>query len=85
MRRSEADKPAKCNCDNPRRQLAFEAEHQVVTTDCYGTLIDWEKGITDAFRKEADRDGLTIDERPFLERFFEIQAQIMSGSYELYA
>jgi 2-haloacid dehalogenase len=56
-----------------------------VTTDCYGTLIDWEKGISDAFKKEADRDGLTIEERPFLDRFFEIQAQIMAGSYELYA
>lgn len=56
-----------------------------VTTDCYGTLIDWEKGIVDAFRKEADRDGLTIDEKALLERFFEVQAQIMSGSYELYA
>ena len=56
-----------------------------VTTDCYGTLIDWEKGIADAFKKEADRDGLTIDEKPFLERFFESQAQIMAGSYELYA
>jgi len=30
-----------------------------VTTDCYGTLIDWEKGIMDAFNREADRDGLT--------------------------
>ena len=56
-----------------------------VTTDCYGTLIDWEKGIGDAFKREADRDGLTIDERSFLDRFFEMQAQIMSGSYELYA
>jgi 2-haloacid dehalogenase len=56
-----------------------------VTTDCYGTLIEWEKGIADAFRAEAERDGLTIEEKPFLERFFEIQAQIMAGSYELYA
>ncbi|MDP9188590.1 MAG: HAD hydrolase-like protein [Actinomycetota bacterium] len=56
-----------------------------VTTDCYGTLIDWEKGITDAFKKEAERDGLTIDDRALLERFFAAQAQIMSGSYELYA
>jgi 2-haloacid dehalogenase len=56
-----------------------------VTTDCYGTLIDWEKGIVDAFRKEADRDGLTIDEKALLERFFEVQAQLMAGSYELYA
>jgi 2-haloacid dehalogenase len=56
-----------------------------VTTDCYGTLIDWEKGITDAFRKEAERDGLTIDERALLDRFMEVQAQLMAGSYELYA
>jgi 2-haloacid dehalogenase/putative hydrolase of the HAD superfamily len=56
-----------------------------VTTDCYGTLIDWEKGITDAFKKEAERDGLTIDDKALLERFMEAQAQIMSGSYELYA
>jgi 2-haloacid dehalogenase/putative hydrolase of the HAD superfamily len=56
-----------------------------VTTDCYGTLIDWEKGIMDAFKREADRDGLTIDEGAFLQSFFEKQAQIMSGSYELYA
>jgi 2-haloacid dehalogenase/putative hydrolase of the HAD superfamily len=56
-----------------------------VTTDCYGTLIDWEKGITDAFQKEAASDELTIDQKALLQRFFEAQAQIMAGSYELYA
>ena len=56
-----------------------------VTTDCYGTLIDWEKGLGDGFRKEAERDGFSFDEGAFLARFFEVQAEIMSGSYELYA
>ncbi|HZB01455.1 MAG TPA: haloacid dehalogenase, partial [Actinomycetota bacterium] len=56
-----------------------------VTTDCYGTLIDWERGIADAFRQEATVDGFTIDEAKLLERFFPIQEQIMAGSYELYA
>ena len=56
-----------------------------VTTDCYGTLIDWEKGILDAFSKEATRDGFSFDEQKFIDRFFEVQAEIMSGSYELYA
>src|SRR3954447_25425382 len=56
-----------------------------VTTDCYGTLIDWEKGILDAFRAEADRDGFSFEEKPFMDRFFEVQAEIMAGSYELYA
>ena len=56
-----------------------------VTTDCYGVLIDWEKGILDAFGAEAERDGFSFDEKPLLERFFEVQAEIMAGSYELYA
>jgi 2-haloacid dehalogenase len=60
-------------------------EIQWVTTDCYGTLIDWEKGITDAFEAEAKRDGFSFDEGPFIGRFFEIQAEIIRGSYELYA
>ena len=56
-----------------------------VTTDCYGTLIDWEKGILDAFKKEAKRDGFSFDEAPLMARFFEVQQEVMAGSYELYA
>jgi 2-haloacid dehalogenase/putative hydrolase of the HAD superfamily len=56
-----------------------------VTTDCYGTLIDWEKGIVDACKKEAAKDGFSFEETPFLARFMEVQAEIMAGSYELYA
>ena len=56
-----------------------------VTTDCYGTLIDWEKGILESFRREAKRDGFSFEEEPFMNRFFEIQAEIIRGSYELYA
>jgi 2-haloacid dehalogenase/putative hydrolase of the HAD superfamily len=58
---------------------------KLVTTDCYGTLIDWEKGLAGALRKEAARDEFSFDEHAFLERFFEVQAEVMSGSYELYA
>jgi 2-haloacid dehalogenase len=56
-----------------------------VTADCYGTLIDWEKGILEACKKEAAKDGFSFNEGPFLERFFQVQAEIMAGSYELYA
>ncbi len=58
---------------------------QFVTFDCYGTLIDWETGVYDAFQKEADRDGFTIDRDALVPRFIEIQREIQSGSYELYA
>jgi 2-haloacid dehalogenase/putative hydrolase of the HAD superfamily len=58
---------------------------QFVTFDCYGTLIDWETGVYEAFQKEADREGFTIDRDVLVPRFIEIQHKIQSGSYELYA
>jgi len=58
---------------------------QFITFDCYGTLIDWENGVYDAFQKEADRDGFTINKDELVPRFIEIQRKIQSGSYELYA
>jgi FMN phosphatase YigB (HAD superfamily) len=33
----------------------------VITFDCYGTLIDWEAGITEAFREAAATDGVSLD------------------------
>ena len=56
-----------------------------VTFDVYGTLIDWETGVYDAFAKEAERDGFTIERDELIALFYEIQKQIQAGSYELYA
>src|SRR4030088_3615960 len=56
-----------------------------VTFDVYGTLIDWETGIYDAFAKEAARDGLEIDRATLIPMFHEIEQEIEGGSYELYA
>ena len=56
-----------------------------VTFDCYGTLIDWESGVYDAFRKEAERDGFTVDRDECINLFLAISREIQGGSYELYA
>ena len=56
-----------------------------VSLEVYGTLIDWETGIFEAFRKEAERDGFTIERDRLIPMFLETQAEIMAGSYELYA
>jgi 2-haloacid dehalogenase/putative hydrolase of the HAD superfamily len=57
-----------------------------VTFDVYGTLIDWEGGVYDAFRREAAKDGFTIeDPQEVIARFHEYEREIESGSYELYA
>ena len=56
-----------------------------VTFDVYGTLIDWETGAYEAFTTEAERDGFTIERDELIRLFHEIQIDIESGSYELYA
>ena len=56
-----------------------------VTFDVYGTLIDWEQGVYQAFKREADRDGFTIDKDVIIPLFHEISREIEGGSYELYA
>ncbi len=61
------------------KQVAF------VTFDVYGTLIDWESGAFDAFRKEAEQDGFTLEREELISLFREVQQKIEAGSYELYA
>ncbi len=65
--------------------MTIPKQVKFVTFDVYGTLIDWETGAYDAFRKEADRDGFTIERDQLVPLFHSIQQQIQAGSYELYA
>ena len=65
--------------------MPLPKEIRFVTFDCYGTLIDWESGAYDAFQKEADRDGFTIDKNALAPLFLNISREIEKGSYELYA
>ncbi len=65
--------------------MAIPKNVTFVTFDVYGTLIDWETGIYDAFAKEAARDGVEIDRGVLIPLFHEIEQEIEGGSYELYA
>jgi 2-haloacid dehalogenase len=56
-----------------------------VTFDVYGTLIDWETGVYEAFAQEAARDGVEIDRNTLIPLFHEVSRGIEAGSYELYA
>lgn len=56
-----------------------------VSFDVYGSLIDWEAGIVQAFQKAAKPDGVEIDPATLLPLFHEVQREIQAGSYELYA
>jgi len=56
-----------------------------VTFDVYGTLIDRDTGIYEAFAAEAGRDGVELDRAEVLALVREITREIEGGSYELYA
>ncbi len=66
--------------------MALPSKVTWVTFDVYGTLIDWETGVVDAFKREAAREGFAIeDPDAIFPRFLELQHEEESGSYELYA
>ena len=52
--------------------------YDALTFDCYGTLIDWETGAYDAFQKEADRDGFTIDRAALAPLFVNILRKVLN-------
>ena len=43
----------------------------VITFDCYGTLIDWEAGISEAFRKASASDGVSLDPAAVIRTLFD--------------
>jgi 2-haloacid dehalogenase/putative hydrolase of the HAD superfamily len=53
----------------------------VVTFDCYGTLIDWETGITKAFQEAAAADGLTLDPAAVLQALFDTKPASEAPEY----
>jgi 2-haloacid dehalogenase len=65
--------------------MAIPKNVTFVSFDVYGTLIDWESGILEAFTKEAQREGFDLDPSLVLPLFHEISREVESGSYELYA
>jgi 2-haloalkanoic acid dehalogenase type II len=56
----------------------------VITFDCYGTLIDWETGIREAFQAEADRDGVTLPGEELLAAYAEIEPAVEAEAYRSY-
>jgi 2-haloacid dehalogenase/putative hydrolase of the HAD superfamily len=44
-------------------------DFDLITFDCYGTLIDWEGGIVSAFQQEASRGGVGVDDRRIIDDY----------------
>jgi 2-haloacid dehalogenase len=57
---------------------------EVLTFDCYGTLVDWEAGILDALRPVLAAHGAEIADEELLETYGRHEAEIEAGPYRLY-
>jgi 2-haloalkanoic acid dehalogenase type II len=60
------------------------SRYDVLTFDCYGTLIDWERGIGDAFEAAARVDGVTLDRAAVLRAYHEIEPVVQAERYRSY-
>jgi 2-haloalkanoic acid dehalogenase type II len=56
----------------------------ILTFDCYGTLIDWESGISDACIQAAAEGGVTLDRETVLRIHAEVEPQIQSAGFKPY-
>jgi len=57
---------------------------EVLTFDCYGTLIDWESGLVAAIRRVLDPRGVEAGDDDLLERFARHEAAVEAGPYRPY-
>jgi 2-haloacid dehalogenase len=59
-------------------------QFDVLTFDCYGTLIDWESGILAGLRRVLDPRGVAPDDDDLLERYARHEAALEAGPYLRY-
>ncbi len=57
---------------------------EALTFDCYGTLIDWEAGLANAFRPILAAHGVPLDDEDVLKRFAGYEAAAEAGPYQTY-
>ncbi len=57
---------------------------QVLTFDCYGTLIDWEKGILGAVHRILGTHNIHPPDDQILSQYAELEGAAESGSYRPY-
>ena len=55
-----------------------------LTFDCYGTLIDWETGLAEAFRPVLAAHGIDADDEDVIRRYARYEAAAEAGDYLRY-
>ena len=58
--------------------------YDIITFDCYGTLIDWEGGISAAFMEAAAEDGVHLGREEILAAHAEIEPRVQAEGFRTY-
>ncbi|MBP5973895.1 haloacid dehalogenase type II [Brasilonema sp. CT11] len=59
-------------------------QYEVLTFDCYGTLIDWEKGVLEALQPVLQSHHIQLSENEILEWFARFESSLEQGEYRNY-
>ncbi len=59
-------------------------QFEILTFDCYGTLIDWESGILSALKQLLEAKEKNLSDDRLLELFAEFESEAESGEYIKY-
>lgn len=60
------------------------SEFTCLSFDCYGTLIDWEKGLSCALRPILESHGVAVDNDALLESYGAAEAEVEAGEFRPY-
>lgn len=63
---------------------AAERKYDIVTFDCYGTLIDWEGGIAEAFIRTGRENGIDLRAGDVLRAYALIEPIVERERFRLY-
>ena len=66
------------------RSMLNPSDFDLLTFDCYGTLIDWETGIFSALKPVLEAHGKTLADAELLELYADSELEAESGSYRTY-
>lgn len=62
----------------------MDRQYDIITFDCYGTLIDWQSGIADAFVRAAREDGIDLRSEEILRAYNLVEPVVEREQYRTY-
>jgi len=61
------------------------SQFELISFDCYGTLIDWELGMKNALRELAEKKDISIDIEKAPEKYIKIELEVEKEKYRKYS